>query len=312
MVKIGIVGIGSISQKAYLPYMRQLSGIEWHIYTRNKAVRQNVSELFGHSFIYESLESLMVVPLDGVFIHAATKAHFEIASQFLTLGIPVYMDKPLTEDYATTRKLYQLAQEHETFLMAGFNRRFTPRVLEMAKIPDKRRIVVEKNDVNRLGDCQFKLFDFFIHPLDTALHLLNEKISSAHFKVIKEKELLSQVSVVLETEKSIAIVGMNLQSGSRREIIEVQTPEETYHLENLDDLTIFKELNQLKKQFSSWDTTLYKRGFESIIDRFIEAIQTGQNPVSPQSSLLSHWICHQINQANHLSATLDLEEFYGE
>lgn len=223
------------------------------------------------------------------------------------------MDKPLTEDFETTQELYELAQKHHTFLMAGFNRRFAPRVLEMAKLPDKRRIVVEKNDVNRLGECQFKLFDFFIHPLDTALYLMDDTICSVHFKVIKENHLLSQVSILLESERSVAIVGMNLQSGSRREIIEVQIPQEAYHLENLDDLSVFKGTNQLKRQFGSWETTLYlyKRGFVSIIDSFLKAIKTKQNPVSPQSSLLSHWICHQINQANQLSGTLDLENFYG-
>ncbi|WP_367783441.1 Gfo/Idh/MocA family oxidoreductase [Streptococcus pluranimalium] len=306
MLKIGLVGIGGISQKAYLPYMRQLPNIEWHIFTRNKDVRQGVSALFGQSEIYESLESLLKAPLDGVFIHAATKAHFDIASQFLIKGLPVYMDKPLTEDYQSTQKLYQLAQEHNTFLMAGFNRRFAPRVSDLAKLDQKRRIIVEKNDVNRLGDFKFKLFDFFIHPLDTALYLLDEQISSAHFKVIKENALLNQVSVVLETEQSVAIVGMNLQSGSRREIMEIQTPVETYHLENLDDLTIFKETDLLKKQFGSWDTTLYKRGFETIIDTFLEAIQTKENPVSPESSLLSHWLCHQINQSNTLSGALNV------
>lgn len=102
MLKIGLVGIGGISQKAYLPYMRQLPNIEWHIFTRNKDVRQGVSALFGQSEIYESLESLLKAPLDGVFIHAATKAHFDIASQFLIKGLPVYMDKPLTEDYKST------------------------------------------------------------------------------------------------------------------------------------------------------------------------------------------------------------------
>lgn len=311
MLKIGLIGIGGIAQKAYLPYMRQLSHIEWHIFTRNKAVRNRVSTLFGHATTHDTLDDLLAASLDGVFIHAATKAHFDLASPFLRRGIPVYMDKPITEDFDTTQKLYQLAQEHNTFLMAGFNRRFAPRVLEMANLDNKRRIIVEKNDINRTGELQFKLFDFFIHPLDTALYLMDDNINSVHFKRINENNQLSQVSVILESDQSVAIVGMNLQSGSRREVMEVQTPTATYHLENLDDLSIYKDTDCLKKAFSSWDTTLYKRGFESIIDSFLTAIQTQQNPVSPQSSLLSHWICHQINQAKQLSATLDLEDFYG-
>lgn len=43
------------------------------------------------------------------------------------------MDKPLTEDYTSTKALYDLAKDHKTFLMAGFNRRFAPRIMEMKK-----------------------------------------------------------------------------------------------------------------------------------------------------------------------------------
>lgn len=53
--------------------------------------------------------------------------------------------------------------------MAGFNRRFAPRVTELAQVTGKTKIRVEKNDAHRAGDKTFKLFDFFIHPLDTAL-----------------------------------------------------------------------------------------------------------------------------------------------
>ncbi|MHC5865710.1 Gfo/Idh/MocA family protein, partial [Streptococcus pyogenes] len=71
--------------------------------------------------------------------------------------------------------LYKLAKAKGTFLMAGFNRRFAPKVLDMKDQGDKRGIIVEKNDVNRPGDLQYKLFDFFIHPLDTALFLADDQ-----------------------------------------------------------------------------------------------------------------------------------------
>lgn len=311
MKKIGIVGIGGISKKAYLPYMRQLANIEWHVFTRKQEVRDEVIALFGQAVGYESLDALLEAGLDGVFIHAATVAHQDIASQFLQKGIPVYMDKPVTEDFAETKALYELAAEHGTFLMAGFNRRFAPKVDVLARAVDKRRIFVEKNDVNSKGDLQYKLFDFFIHPLDTALYLLDEPVLGGHFHYQLEDDLLCQVSVTLRTETESLVASMNLQAGSRREIMEVQAPQATYHLENLDELTIITGVNQTREQFGSWDTILYKRGFESIIQAFLEAIETGQNPVSPESSLLSHWICDQINRSEKTYGELNLEEFYG-
>ena len=43
MKKIGIAGLGGIFQKAYLPYLRTLSGIEWHLFTRNQSVLAKIA-----------------------------------------------------------------------------------------------------------------------------------------------------------------------------------------------------------------------------------------------------------------------------
>lgn len=306
MLQIGLVGLGDIAQKAYLPFMRQIKDVHWHLFTRNQEVLAEVAGLFGHQTSYQSLEELAQAPLDGVFIHAATKAHVGLAQLFLKKGIPVYMDKPLTESYPETKELYDLAAAKGTFLMAGFNRRFAPKVQVLAEQREKKRILVEKNDVNRLGDKQFKLFDFFIHPLDTALYLCDDQPESAYYRYHLVAGQLSQVSVTLETATATVVASMNLQSGSRREIMEVQTPLATYHLENLDDLIIVTGNQTVRDSFGSWETTLYKRGFESIILAFLAAVRTGENPVSPQSSLLSHYLCHQINQATSPQGFLDL------
>lgn len=306
MLKLGIVGLGGISQKAYLPYMRQLSGIEWHLFTRNQETLAKVDQLFGQSKTYAKVEELAASDLDGVFIHVATKVHYQMAKLFLERGIPVYMDKPLTESFQESLELYQLAEEHNTFLMAGFNRRFAPRVKELSTLSNKRKVHVEKNDSDRLGDFVFKIFDFFIHPLDTAIFLADDPLESGSFDYQLEDGLLCQVSVNLNTKNSRITAAMNLQSGSRREVMEVQGPEMTLHLENLDELTIFTASDQERKGFSSWDTTLYKRGFETIIDAFVEAITSGVNPVNPETSLLSHWICHQIVTSQESSGNLEL------
>ena len=306
MLEIGIVGLGGISQKAYLPYMRQLPNIHWHLSTRNQQVRQEVANLFGNASVYSDLDDLASVKLDGVFIHVATSAHYQIAKVFLEKGIPVYMDKPLTEDYQLSKDLYQMAADNGTFLMAGFNRRFAPRVKEMSTLSNKCKVYVEKNDINRPGQTTFKLFDFFIHSLDTALFLADGELLHGNFIVQREENQICQVAVNLVTSNEIIHVGMNLRSGSRREVIEVQSPEQTYHLENLDELTVFEGTNSHRIGFTSWDTTLYKRGFESIIKEFIEALESKQNPVSPETSLLSHWICDQINKSEMSFGELDI------
>ncbi|MBJ8326281.1 Gfo/Idh/MocA family protein [Streptococcus pacificus] len=297
MLKIGIVGLGSIAQKAYLPYMRQLAEVEWHLFTRNQEVLHQTAHLFSHVKTYASLEELADATLDGIFIHTATVSHREIVALFLSRGIPVYVDKPVTQNYEETKELYDLASIHQTFLMVGFNRRFAPRVAALKEETNKTKIYVEKNDVNRPGDLVFKVFDFFIHPLDTAIFLMDNPPKRAWFHYHKNNGLLSQVTVTLVSKTETVIVGMNLQSGSRREIVDVQLPEKTLHVEELSDLTIYEDSTQTKQNYSAWDRTLYKRGFESIVLAFIEAVKTGVNPVSETSSLLSHYLCQQIVDA---------------
>lgn len=144
MLNIGVVGLGTISQKAYLPYMRQLGGVTWHLSTRNRDVREQVGQLFGQAVLYSDVKELSKASLDGVFIHAATSAHAELASLFLNQGIPVFIDKPIADNYLMTKNLYDLAKKNQTFLMAGFNRRFTPRVKELSSLSTKRKVAVEK------------------------------------------------------------------------------------------------------------------------------------------------------------------------
>lgn len=307
-MNIGLVGLGAIFQKAYLPYLPQLTGVNWHLFTRNQKTLQAVASHLPRVTTYASLDDLLKADLDGVMIHAATVAHVALASQFLQQGIPVYMDKPLAESYDEARQLYDLAAAHGTFLMTGFNRRFAPRVTELKSIDTKTKIRIEKNDVNRTGDKTFKLFDFFIHPLDTALFLANGRAVEGDFRYqLTADGQLRQVAVTMTTDQDELIqVGMNFQSGSRYEIMEVQSPTGTYQLENLDSLRTWTGEDVIVKNFGSWDTTLYKRGFETTVDSFIQAIQTVQNPVDPTSSLLSHWLCHQINQAQATKGQLDL------
>ena len=116
-----------------------------------------------------------------------------------------------------------------------------------------------------------------------------------------------QVSVTLETDSEIIEASMNLQSGSRREIIEIESPEVTYSLDDLSNLSVIDGFDRRAIGFGSWASTLEKRGFEPMIDAFIQAITTGVNPISPKSSLLSHFICDQINKANAPFGMLNLK-----
>ena len=56
MLNIGIVGVGAISQKAYLPVMRSIGNVKWYMCTRNQEVLNRESKLLGRCIPCNTIE----------------------------------------------------------------------------------------------------------------------------------------------------------------------------------------------------------------------------------------------------------------
>lgn len=144
-MKIGVIGIGGIAKKAYLPtYAKMRKEATFIFATRNEAVRNEIADEYSFSNTVATIDELLAEKIEAIFIHVATKAHFEIAKKCLEAGVAVFIDKPVSEDLQEVRELRELAKEKKLFFMVGFNRRFAPMVEQMKQLPQKRTIHLEK------------------------------------------------------------------------------------------------------------------------------------------------------------------------
>ena len=75
--------------------------------------------------------------VDLVIIHAATSQHFELAKRYLSAGVPVLMDKPVSEKLAEVKELQKIADQNNTLFVVAFNRRFAPQTAKLKALPDK-------------------------------------------------------------------------------------------------------------------------------------------------------------------------------
>lgn len=73
--------------------------------------------------VAESAASLLA-QVDGVLIAASTSAHAELLELAVRAGVPVFCEKPVTLDLASTRRLRQLVAERDAVVQVGFQRRF--------------------------------------------------------------------------------------------------------------------------------------------------------------------------------------------
>lgn len=103
-------------------------GCEVPVVARSAASRERARE-GGAPEIADSVASLREV--DGVVVATPTSTHAEVVEEALALGVPVYVEKPLTADLASARRLAEAAPDR-LFVMDKW--RYHPGVRELARI----------------------------------------------------------------------------------------------------------------------------------------------------------------------------------
>lgn len=297
-MKIGIIGLGNIAQKAYLPVYAQFRNkATFVLSTRNEETRKKVSEQYGFTETTATIEELIQTGISACFVHVATKVHSKIVKQLLESGIHVFIDKPLSENIAEVKEIQELAAAKKLLLMVGFNRRFAPLVDELKAVENKNMLVIQKNRVAAKESTDFVIYDLFLHVADTLVYLLDDEIGQVQTKIIEENGLLKRALLQVETAKTTAIASMNLYAGANTETYQLMSDQGTYILENLTELTIKTPQGTIQKSFGDWTTTLEKRGFQQMAETFITAIETNDSQrLKQQDIYLSHELCAKMIQ----------------
>ncbi|MBC1622070.1 Gfo/Idh/MocA family oxidoreductase [Listeria welshimeri] len=295
MLKVAVVGLGGIAQKAYLPVFAEMENIEVHLYTRNAQKLKHLSEKYRFDHYHQSINSMIESGINAAFVHSSTASHPEVIRTFLSHNIPVYVDKPIADNLEEVEELTRLAAEKNTILMTGFNRRYAPKYQELKALSDTNMIVMQKNRVAQAGEARTFIYDDFIHVIDTIRFLLDAKINQVNVFPVWQKELLSSITVQISAGDKVATAIMNRDSGVNEERLAVMTPGAKYEVENVTETHIYEGTTERFERFGDWETTLYKRGFVPIIQAFLTAVRNGEKaPISEEDALQTHQLAEQI------------------
>ncbi|WP_226676156.1 Gfo/Idh/MocA family protein [Mesobacillus jeotgali] len=295
MLKIGIIGLGDIAQKAYLPVFAEKQDIEFHLYTRDIAKLKTLASKYRFAHIHLSLDELIESGVKGAFVHSATESHHEIVKKLLLAGIHVYVDKPIAYEYEKTRELTELAENKGLVLMTGFNRRYAPAYKQLAELKEPNMVIMQKNRKALPGEIRHFILDDFIHVVDTLRFLFPYDIKQINISGKKNGAFLHHVVIQLQAKEGIAIGIMNRDSGVVEEKVEVFQSNQKRTAVNVSDLMVQENRNETRHGGSDWEPTLHKRGFEQIIFDFIQAVNNNSFPlITARDSLETHEICETI------------------
>lgn len=294
-MRIGVLGIGDIATKGYLPVLANVKDVQVIPCTRNADTLKEVMERYHLSEGYTDVDEFLSKDLDGVYVTAATSAHYALSIKVIDAGIPLHLDKPISLDYTETQNLVEYAQAKNNFLMIGFNRRFVPIVKKVHNEGKPDIVVYQKNRDMHPDNLRRFIVEDFVHVVDTTRYLLQDEIVELRVHGKKEGDTLLHVVVNMITPSNQGILIMNYLNGVTEEIIEVSHPHKKSIIRNLAQLEVYDHSDFIKKPESDWIPTLKKRGFEDLRDAFLNAIKTkAPSPVDGPDALRTHQLCEEI------------------
>ncbi|MGZ7441157.1 Gfo/Idh/MocA family protein [Paenibacillus sp. TH7-28] len=294
-MRIGIIGLGDIAQKAYLPVMTGREDIELVFCTRNRDTLGWLAAKYRIAKTADSVEQLIETGVEAAFIHSATESHAAMAEQLIRHGVHVYIDKPIAYNYEQAESVSRLAKQKGVKLMTGFNRRYAPMVAAMKAQEHRRLVLMQKNRTHSPDYARRFVFDDFIHVVDTIRFLAPGTINDVRVSAHIQDGKLYHVVLQLEGNGFSCMGIMNRDSGANDETVEVMSPGNKWRIDGLNTTEHFAGGEARLLKFNDWDTVLYRRGFVSIIDHFIACVMEDKTPaISLQDALETHRLCEEI------------------
>lgn len=294
-MRIAMVGLGDIAQKAYLPIIATLSDVEVVLCSRNGSHLERLAASNRIRQFTTDIGELASMNIDAALVHTATESHESVVSRLLEFGAHVYVDKPLAYTLREAQRMVALAESTNRLLMVGFNRRYAPMYEGLVDKPDRRIVIMQKNRHAQADLARRVVFDDFIHVVDTLRFLAPGPIEESRVVGGTCSGRLDHIVLHLNGPGFNLLGSMNRDSGIAEEILEVMSPGNKWLVQSLSKTTHYYAGAERVATAGDWDTVLWRRGFPQIIRHFVDCIRTNSAPrQSAQDALATHAFCEQI------------------
>ena len=305
--RIGIIGLGDIAQKAYLPILTQHAQAEIvGIMARTTATINQIGDRYRIKGRYTQLEELLDQELEAVFVHTPTETHEAIVMSCLQRGMDVYVDKPLSYDIAASIRMAEAAAEANRLLAVGFNRRFAP-MYKKAKAWIQETgtldLTIAQKHRTKLQHWSAKetLYDDFIHMADLSLWLNSSDYKlDSYTQLIDTDGKLVHGTGFIRFEAATACLSMNRRAGADIEKVELHGGGRSAEIIDMDRILLHDQAHgQHTERFGSWDTIGERRGFTGIIDHFLASIDDHEQcTIRADQVLASHRLIDELVRVN--------------
>ncbi|MDA1016922.1 MAG: Gfo/Idh/MocA family oxidoreductase [Planctomycetota bacterium] len=171
-LRVGVIGVGALGRH-HARILAGLDGVDLvAVAETNPELGRAAAEQHHTRWVSDYRE--LFDEVDAVSIVVPTTLHATAASEFLMRGIPVLVEKPITNDVASAERLVSLAESSNTLLQVGHIERFNPAMISARPLcHDPKYIRAE-----RVSPFAFRsmdigvVHDLMIHDIDLVLDLV--------------------------------------------------------------------------------------------------------------------------------------------
>ncbi len=139
-VHVGFIGAGNFAQNYLLPVLKKDKRVSLTTVSTSKGLTAtNAAKKFKfQSATTDNLEIIRNKEIDALFIATRHHLHASYVIEGMKQNKAVFVEKPLALDYAQLQEIIRTAETHSPRVMVGFNRRFSPAVVETKTFLSKK------------------------------------------------------------------------------------------------------------------------------------------------------------------------------
>ncbi|MGI9156890.1 MAG: Gfo/Idh/MocA family protein [Marmoricola sp.] len=304
-IRIGVVGLGSIAQRVYLPLLTRDERLAVvGLVSRRAEVLAAQARLYRVPAAGTDLDALLALAPEVVFIHASTAAHPELVRRCLQAGVHVYVDKPLAYDLETAEELTALAGRHDRLLAVGFNRRFAPTYLAarewFAEVGGAALMVAGKHrGAVHDQDARTAVFDDLIHLLDLLAWFTDgdPQLTDAQLRVDHQDRFLLAVGGTRPAGRAglLGRFAMCRTAGADLEEIALHGHGRSAQLTGLERGRLQDHTGTRTVRSDPWEPIATRRGFTGLLDEVLAGLQDPAGcSVAATRVLVAHRLAEQV------------------
>lgn len=287
-MKLAIIGVGEIAQKAYFPLLKTMESVEiTAIMSRTIESVSKARSRWEIPFCFTSLDDVIDSRPDACLVLISPVAHFLTARKLLENNIDVYLEKPATLLSGEIRALAELASEKQRVLMVGFNRRFADFYVQARsyfKTAEIQQITLQKHRRNASHTTLYSQYlDDTIHMIDLLRSFDPNPTPLQTVSNIADGRLRSAVSLLRLSSGGIATIHTCLDSGGWQEKVSIHGTKKTVIVNAFRDLTYINEEGIRiygPERPGKWRSELAERGFQAEFQHFLDCVQTRRTPIT--------------------------------